>query len=243
MPYNDLLYSIPLLSQPLLRNHAASLNPSPRTAESIPTASRQKRDDAKTQGLMSEGGFKAVVWQGIARSYSDPKKNKPRICETKWSRIKKWYLEVKFLRELSRFGWDEVNCVLTAESEVWAEIAKKYPEKLKWPGSYSFYGALADVDLDVFKELDGDDIDFLIDPLLHTPNLSDNEDEVKTKTRAVKRHRLSIQAPRPKKAKTSGLGVMDKVVDGIASMAEAITKGSLEITVKESTDSTLEGQA
>jgi hypothetical protein len=62
--------------------------------------------EAKAEGLMSEGGFKSIVWQGIANSYSDSKKNTPRTCETKWSRIKKWYVEVKFLRELSGFGWD-----------------------------------------------------------------------------------------------------------------------------------------
>ena len=73
---------------------------------------------------MSEGGFKSVVWQGIANSYSDTKKNVPRTCETKWSRIKKWYLEVKFLRELSGFRQDTEKCLPTAEPEVQAKITK-----------------------------------------------------------------------------------------------------------------------
>lgn len=79
--------------------------------------------DAKAGGLMSDSGFKQVVWQSIAKSYSDPKKNVPRMCETKWSRIKKWYLQVKFLRELSGFGWDQELCVPTAEPQLWDEIA------------------------------------------------------------------------------------------------------------------------
>jgi hypothetical protein len=38
--------------------------------------------------------------------------------------MKKDYKEVKFLRELSGFGWDEENCVPTAEPEVWEDFRK-----------------------------------------------------------------------------------------------------------------------
>jgi hypothetical protein len=132
---------------------------------------------------------------------------------------------------------------------------------------------MANVDSDVFQEIDADDDEeALIDPMLRiqgssttstttsrpttssgtsqsqlpsseTPDISDNEDEPPTETRAQKRHRLSSQAPPLKKAKTSRLGVMDKMAEGIASMAEAIGKSSLETVAKESADSTIEGQA
>jgi hypothetical protein len=78
---------------------------------------------AKDEENTSENGFKSTVWAGIAASYTDPLKV-PRVCESKWSRLKKDYKQVKFLREASGFGWDEVNHLPTAEPEVWAEIQK-----------------------------------------------------------------------------------------------------------------------
>jgi hypothetical protein len=67
--------------------------------------------------------------------------------------------------------------------------------------------------------------------------------EPPAETRAQKRHRLSSQVPPPKKPKTSGVGVMGKMAEGHASMAEAIAKGSSETVSKESADSTIQGQA
>ena len=82
---------------------------------------------AKANGNTSDNGFKQTVWVSIASSFTDPKKNEPRVSESKWSRLKKEYKEVKFLRESSGFGWDPVKYVPTAEPEVWAEIEKVYP--------------------------------------------------------------------------------------------------------------------
>lgn len=79
---------------------------------------------AKDDGNTSENGFKSTVWSTIATTYEDPPKKIPRCCETKWSRLKKDFKEVKFLREASGFGWDVVKCVPTAEPEVWAEISQ-----------------------------------------------------------------------------------------------------------------------
>lgn len=82
--------------------------------------------EAKDQGQTSENGFKATVWQSIANSFDDLRKKDPRVSESKWSRLKKDYKEVKFLREASGFGWDEELCVPTAEPSVWEEIKKVY---------------------------------------------------------------------------------------------------------------------
>jgi hypothetical protein len=56
--------------------------------------------------------------------FSDPLKNETRACESKWARLKKHYKDVKFLGELSGFGWDEETSLLTAEPQAWAEVAK-----------------------------------------------------------------------------------------------------------------------
>jgi hypothetical protein len=61
--------------------------------------------DAKDQGLTSDNGFKQSVWNSIAESLNDPLKT-ARSCETKWGRLKKSYLEVKYFYEASGFGWD-----------------------------------------------------------------------------------------------------------------------------------------
>jgi hypothetical protein len=80
--------------------------------------------EAKNLGQTSENGFKSAVWAKIASSFEDPLKKANRICELKWARIKKDYKYVKFLRELSGFGWDEETGLLTAEPQVWADIAR-----------------------------------------------------------------------------------------------------------------------
>jgi Myb/SANT-like DNA-binding protein len=111
--------------------------------------------DAKDNGLMSKNGFfKFSVWASISANFGDPlKKANNRPSESKWSRLKNDYRAVKFLRDLSYFEWDAPNYLVTAESEVWEELAKvhmissrsllfftwklnnykqKHPDKLKW---------------------------------------------------------------------------------------------------------------
>ena len=45
-----------------------------------------------------------------------------RVCQTKWSRLKGDYKDVKFVRELSGFGWDDKKFVPTAEDDVWDRL-------------------------------------------------------------------------------------------------------------------------
>jgi Myb/SANT-like DNA-binding protein len=80
--------------------------------------------DAKDQGLTSENGFKSSVWSSISSTFDDPLKKANRACESKWSRLKTDYRAVKFLRDLSGFGWDSTNFLVTAEPEVWEELGK-----------------------------------------------------------------------------------------------------------------------
>jgi hypothetical protein len=73
------------------------------------------------------------------------------------------------------------------------------------------------------------------------------ESEVsETQTQAQKRHQSSanLQVPPDKKRrKVTGAAALDGIGDGLTAMAEAVLKGSSESTVKDTVDSTIEGQA
>jgi hypothetical protein len=62
---------------------------------------------AKIDSETSENGFKKNVWNKIAASFEDPLKKNYLVCDTKFSRMKKEYKEVRKLhKETSEFGWD-----------------------------------------------------------------------------------------------------------------------------------------
>ena len=74
--------------------------------------------DTKDTSNSSENGFKASVWASITSSFSDLIKKTNRVCESKWSRLKKDYKDIKFLWEYSGFRWDKVKCIVTAKPEI-----------------------------------------------------------------------------------------------------------------------------
>ena len=85
----------------------------------------EKLIQAKDDGNTAEGGFKSTVWSGIANSFDDPLKKKVRACESKWTRLKKDYKEIKWLREdVSGFGWNEDTQMVDATDDVWEELRK-----------------------------------------------------------------------------------------------------------------------
>jgi Myb/SANT-like DNA-binding protein len=88
--------------------------------------------EAKDNGLSSENGFKATVWGTISSSLADPLKV-TKVCESKWQRLKNDFKAVKFLRELSGFGWDQTRSLVTAEPEVWAELANVHTIQCTFP--------------------------------------------------------------------------------------------------------------
>jgi len=227
---------------------------------------------AKEDGNTAEGGFKATVWKAIADSYEDPLKKKDRAAESKWTRLKKEYKDIKWLREdVSGFGWDDQNKLVTATDEVWEELEKSKPGLLKWRttpfpwfddilailgeqlsrGKYRSFGPL---DPTEFEEPDQSDA---LDPRLHrsespandAPN--DDEDNVNTtspqETAAQKRHRESaaIEDSSSKRQRPSGIGVMKDISEGMKVIAEAVKEnsGGIEQVPKDTVDSTVEGQA
>jgi Myb/SANT-like DNA-binding domain len=82
---------------------------------------------AKKDGNTSDNGFKSTVWTTIANSFDDQRKYERRVVETKFSRMKKDFSQVKWLRfEASGFGWDDEKKLVTAEDSVWEELAEVY---------------------------------------------------------------------------------------------------------------------
>ena len=80
---------------------------------------------AKIDGQISGNGFKKSVWTKIASSFQDPLKKNTRVCDTKFSRMKKDYKEVrKLLKEISGFGWNSETQTVTAEDAVWEALGK-----------------------------------------------------------------------------------------------------------------------
>jgi tRNA U54 and U55 pseudouridine synthase Pus10 len=80
---------------------------------------------AKIDGQTSENGFKKSVWMKIASSFQDPLKKNTRVCDTKFSRMKKDYKEVlKLLKEISGFGWNSETQTVTAEDAVWEALGE-----------------------------------------------------------------------------------------------------------------------
>ena len=80
---------------------------------------------AKIDGQTSENGFKKSVWTKIASSFQDPLKKNTRVCDTKFSRMKKDYKEVrKLLKEISGFGWNSETQTVTAEDAVWEALGE-----------------------------------------------------------------------------------------------------------------------
>ena len=80
---------------------------------------------AKIDGQISGNGFKKSVWTKIASSFQDPLKKNTRVCDTKFSRMKKDYKEVrKLLKEISGFGWNSETQTVTAEDAVWEALGE-----------------------------------------------------------------------------------------------------------------------
>ncbi|RKF81016.1 hypothetical protein GcM1_187015 [Golovinomyces cichoracearum] len=112
--------------------------------------------EAKRQGTTSDNGLKKTTrW----------------MCESKWSRIKADYKDIFPLRSYSGTGYDPEPFILKAEPQIWAELDKKWPERLKWRISpfpwfekirelQAFFGGLNPDDIqDNIEEVTRGDID------------------------------------------------------------------------------------
>ena len=84
----------------------------------------KKLTEAKNNGLTSENGFKSIVQTNTAASFSNVLKQVNRTYESKWTRVKKDYKDVKFVRELSGYRQNDTTKIVTIKAYVQAELEK-----------------------------------------------------------------------------------------------------------------------
>lgn len=78
------------------------------------------------EGHWGDNGFKNAAYAMAGEGLADPLKTGGHygICQSKWARLKKDYVQVKFVSTSSGFGWDHVNHLPTAEDMVWDEFGR-----------------------------------------------------------------------------------------------------------------------
>ncbi|KAG6907216.1 hypothetical protein DXG01_009872 [Tephrocybe rancida] len=86
----------------------------------------------------SNGNFHADAWTAIEKELAGTESvtgGTPKnvmCCSNKWGALKKDYREVKQLRDMSGFGWDDNNKLVTAEGDVWDWLIQAHPTLKKW---------------------------------------------------------------------------------------------------------------
>ncbi|TFK38274.1 hypothetical protein BDQ12DRAFT_723607 [Crucibulum laeve] len=67
-------------------------------------------------------------------------------CQNWWAALKKEYCEVKNLCELSGFGWDNIQNLVTANNNVWDSLLTVHPKLKKWCTiSFPLFDEMADL--------------------------------------------------------------------------------------------------
>jgi tRNA U54 and U55 pseudouridine synthase Pus10 len=96
------------------------------TRSSIPAPTKKARTPAaKWSHEEMTSMVSQLVQAKIDGQTSDPLKKNTRVCDTKFSRMKKDYKEVrKLLKEISGFGWNSETQTVTAEDAVWEALGE-----------------------------------------------------------------------------------------------------------------------
>ncbi|KAF8341693.1 Myb/SANT-like DNA-binding domain-containing protein [Amanita rubescens] len=93
----------------------------------------------RDQGMQtSNGNWHNAAWSSAEKALSGTEvvyggiKKTASSCQNRWNSLKKEYKEVKHIRDLSGFGWDDAKKVVTATPEVWEALLAKSPNYRKW---------------------------------------------------------------------------------------------------------------
>lgn len=194
--------------------------------------------------------FKNTTWQYLSDNIlSDPLKT-PRVCQSKFSNMKKDFFQVRFLRQCAVFGWDDDKCLPIADDIVWEETEKVRPEMIKWrtkpfPLFDNMLEALGEVSKYSFGDIDVDEIESGSGESsedMNTSNAPGPEERDESHTLELL-HRESAGAQSQlghRRKKGPGVGASnDDLSSGLLKIAKAIKEGPGKDTV----DSSLEGQA
>jgi len=90
--------------------------------------------EAKLAGMQSDNGWKPQVWplcrDAVAGS-SGAEKTAEK-CADHWTNMKAAFNEVRKLRDLSGFGWDDGLKIVVASDDVWDAYLTRHPGAKKW---------------------------------------------------------------------------------------------------------------
>ncbi|KAG6895921.1 hypothetical protein C0992_011573, partial [Termitomyces sp. T32_za158] len=94
----------------------------------------------RDQGLQtSNSSWHALAWAkaevALAGSemHSGGSHKSASSCQNRWTSLKKEYQQLKKMRDnISGFGWDDKNKLVTAPESVWVDLEKVHPNYMKW---------------------------------------------------------------------------------------------------------------
>ncbi|KAJ3746202.1 hypothetical protein DFH05DRAFT_1522796 [Lentinula detonsa] len=114
--------------------------------------------ESKHAGFQTDnGGFHADAFKAAAARIEEESKElddsekigtakTSESCRTRFTTLKKEYKEVKYLRNLSGFGWNPLQHVVTATPSVWSSLLTASPKYAKWQRkSFFFFDEMAEL--------------------------------------------------------------------------------------------------
>ncbi|KAF9777305.1 hypothetical protein BJ322DRAFT_986067, partial [Thelephora terrestris] len=91
----------------------------------------------KAAGNQAQSGWKSTVWSAVATelkkvAVGGGAEKTASKCSDHHSNLKSEYMQVKRLRGMSGFGWDDGRKLVVADDEHWNQLKKRDPNIGKW---------------------------------------------------------------------------------------------------------------
>ncbi|KAF9473333.1 hypothetical protein BDN70DRAFT_775527, partial [Pholiota conissans] len=107
----------------------------------------------KANGRMtSNSSWHADAWTAAEKALSGTELHSGGVaksansCSYRWTLLKKEYIQVKFLRDKSGFGWDHTKQLVTADDEVWDALLMAHEHLAKWKTTpFPYYDTMYDI--------------------------------------------------------------------------------------------------
>ncbi|OAV97054.1 hypothetical protein PTTG_06448, partial [Puccinia triticina 1-1 BBBD Race 1] len=79
----------------------------------------------------NNGGLKKEAWPGVVKKLNEKLGTNltGNQCRNQKNTLRRLFIDFKFLRDQSRFGWDEECKTVTADEKVWEELIESHPRR------------------------------------------------------------------------------------------------------------------
>ncbi|KAF5367349.1 hypothetical protein D9615_010294 [Tricholomella constricta] len=109
--------------------------------------------DQRANGKQTgNGGFHVSAWTAAklllagTEAHSKGSEKTAQSCQNRYGTLKKDYKDVKYIRNLSGFGWNSADCIVTAEDGVWATLIAAHPSHERWRSApFPLFDEMADL--------------------------------------------------------------------------------------------------